>query len=94
MMSAITLSPMSRVLLPPVQDLQRERSEHELLRERIMILEGQLIQAEEFARNAWSEDERDLVGEAMDLCRSCQGIPRESINRCPMCRKLQEVIHV
>jgi hypothetical protein len=60
-------------------------------------LEAELAQAEESAREA----NRQLNGEviapaiirrAMEACETCRGLPEMSINRCGVCRVLQEAL--
>jgi hypothetical protein len=59
----------------------------------IAILEGQLAQAEEVAREVHGEREAPgIIRNAMALCEACAGLPEMSINRCPMCRELQTAL--
>ncbi len=64
------------------------------LEDQIRNLEAQLTQAEEIAGHARVDMNAPAVAHrALALCERCAGLPELSINRCPVCRCLQELIN-
>jgi predicted RNA-binding Zn-ribbon protein involved in translation (DUF1610 family) len=59
------------------------------MRRQIAALEEQANKSASKSQEKQSSWGRKMVREVMDLCPNCDGIPRDSINRCPMCRRLQ-----